>query len=809
MRRSFTALSLIALAAALAQPAAAQTQVDTAAPDDPTTQTSAADDVPPGDIIVTAQRREERLQDVPVAVSVISGDAIAAQGGINLENAQYLVPSLNFRKSGTSINQSLYIRGVGTTTFSIAGEPSISTVVDGVVFSRAGEAFSDLVDIERIEVLRGPQGTLFGKNASAGVVNIVTRRPERDFGGSFEGGVFFGEGEEYRGRGTLNVPLGENVRTRFTGFYSDYQGNIFNETVGRRVNGYKRYGVRGVLEFDVSDAVTATLIGDWRKAEDDCCGEVIGGPPLLATGAVNTANLATISTLLPPLRGDRTRRLRQNLVTATIEKSFGVSLQVDAQIEDGPTLTSITAYRNYDNREIRDGDFLDRAYVGFVQLHDDGPQFGDTISQEFRLTSPGNEVLDYVVGLYYSRADSERTFTRNDIVCNTPALNPPNPTLPCGSPGAPPSIFPSGTANFGSVFTNVAAFGQATYDITEDLHLTAGLRYTVDDLGVFHIRRTTLAGPGINPNFDAGVFNNGATTTNAAGQTVFVAGPSNGIPYRASTDATNLSGRASLSYDFSDDVTAYATYARGYKGPAFNTFFNLTTPGAFPIEEETADSYEAGLKTSLMNGRLVVNLAGYYAKYKNYQANNPDFVAGVRTTRFTNAGTISTKGAELDLLWRPTSNISISGGAAYTDAQVDRFRVPPGGNAADTIAPGTPLAYAPKFKGSLNGEWRVETGSGFDILLGAQGSYQTKQLSLFVANPIIRRAATIPSYGLLDASIALVDANDRYKLTFVAKNLLDESFAAAITDGGPGGSYRYLIPREADRYYGVTARVNF
>ncbi|WP_372919317.1 TonB-dependent receptor plug domain-containing protein [Sandarakinorhabdus sp.] len=140
------------------------------------------------EIVVTAQKRSEKLQDIPLAVSVVSGEALARQGSLNLENAQYLVPSLNFRKSGTSINQSLYIRGVGTATFSLAGEPSISTVLDGVVLARAGEAFSDLVDIERIEVLRGPQGTLFGKNASAGVVNIVSKRPGDVLGGYAEGG---------------------------------------------------------------------------------------------------------------------------------------------------------------------------------------------------------------------------------------------------------------------------------------------------------------------------------------------------------------------------------------------------------------------------------------------------------------------------------------------------------------------------------------------------------------------------------------------------------------------------------------------
>ena len=162
-----------------------------------------ADADAPGDIVVTAQKREQRLQDVPVAVTVVSGDQIRALGGVNLENAQYLVPTLNFRKSGTSLNQSLFLRGVGTINFSIAAEPSVAVVLDGVVLSRAGEGFGDLYDVARIEALPGPQGTLFGKNASAGVVSIVSTMPTRDAGGYVEGSYF--SHNEYRVRGTVNL----------------------------------------------------------------------------------------------------------------------------------------------------------------------------------------------------------------------------------------------------------------------------------------------------------------------------------------------------------------------------------------------------------------------------------------------------------------------------------------------------------------------------------------------------------------------------------------------------------------------------
>ncbi len=771
------------------------------------TAPEAASETAPAEIIVTAQKRSERLQDVPVAVSVISGNAIAAQGGVNLENAQYLVPALNFRKSGVAINQSLFLRGVGTSTFSIAGEPSVSTVVDGVVYSRAGEAFSDLVDIERIEVLRGPQGTLFGKNASAGVVNVVSKQPTDRFEGMAEASYY--TKDEYRARGAINLPLSDVLATRITGFYSKWDGNTYNETAGTKVNGYKRYGVRGQLQAKFSPDFTATLTADWRKSNDDCCAEIIGGPPLNADGTVNTTALALVQQAVPALRGDETRRVRQNLVNRAIQKSYGASLNLEGTVA-GQTVTSITAYRKYDEREIRDGDFVGQATNTYNQLHDDGPQVGNTFTQELRLTSPGKQFIDYVAGVFYSRARTVRTFTRNDIVC---AGGTAPPLTACGSALAAPSTFPAGTARFGSVFKNLAFFGQATVNISDQFRVIGGLRYTNDELSVFHSRQTTLAGPGIQPNFDQGVYNEylrlvalGIAPTTAQTQAVAL---SNGVPFRTKTNNDNLSGKAGVQYDISRNSMAYATYARGYKGPAYNIFYNLTATGTNIIDPESADSYEVGLKNTLFGGQLVVNLAGFYAKYKNFQANNPDTVAGVLVTRFTNAGSISTRGVELDVLWRPVRDLNISGGAAYTDAKVDQFKVPVGGTTTGVIASGTTLGYAPKFKGSLGADYRWRTGGAVDFTFGLQSSYQSKQLSQFDANPVIRNATTIKAYGLVDLQASIVSADDRFRLTAQVKNVFDTSFAASITSGGPSGSYRYIIPREADRYFGLTGHVNF
>ncbi|WP_231565137.1 TonB-dependent receptor [Sphingomonas sp. Ant H11] len=261
-----------------------------------------------------------------------------------------------------------------------------------------------------------------------------------------------------------------------------------------------------------------------------------------------------------------------------------------------------------------------------------------------------------------------------------------------------------------------------------------------------------------------------------------------------------------MQYDISHGSTAYATYARGYKGPAFNVFYNLTATGTNVIAPETSDSYEIGLKNTLLGGKLTLNLAAFYAKYKNFQANNPDLVAGVVVTRFTNAGDVSTRGVELDATLRPVRDLSITGGAAYTDAHVDKFNAPAG---SATIPAGTPLGFAPKWKGNVSVDYRLRTGGFADVLLGAQGSYQSSELGLFAADAVQRQLGTIGAYSLVNLGAGLVSKNDRYKLTFQVRNLFDKSFAAAIANGGPGQAYRYQIPRDADRYFGVTGRVNF
>lgn len=226
------------------------------------------------EIVVTAQKVEENVQDVPIAITAVSGDTLAASGTTSLENLSQLVPSVTFRKGTTNANSAVVLRGVGTISFSIAAEPSVSTVVDGVVLSRSGQAFADLVEIERLEVLRGPQGTLFGKNASAGLINVVSKGGTDTLEGEFTAEYY--EGNEVRTRATISGPIAQDLTFRTNAFYGKYQGNITNVvpfgTRDEKINGYEHIGFRGLLDFDNGPA-RIKLIADYYEADDDCCGK--------------------------------------------------------------------------------------------------------------------------------------------------------------------------------------------------------------------------------------------------------------------------------------------------------------------------------------------------------------------------------------------------------------------------------------------------------------------------------------------------------------------------------------------------------
>lgn len=768
MTKAFYLTGAALLALGFAAPAQAQDAPPASGP-------AAAPAADNGDIIVTAQKREENLQRVPAAISVVTGAQFEARGGVNIQSLQQLVPSLNFKDSATTIDSSLFLRGVGTINFAIAAEPSVGFVVDGVTYARSGEAFGDLYDVDRIEVLRGPQGTLFGKNSSAGVINIVTRKPGHELAGYVEGTAT--TDSEYKIKGAIDIPLGNGISSRFTGSYDNWDGNVRNLTLGKTVNGYERYGIRGMIVANATDKLTLTLIGDWRHTHADCCAEVIGTAPSGAlAGALSGVTLA----------GSATREIRQNTLTETRETSWGGSLQADLDVGAPGTITSITAYRKYKNFGIRDGDFIDTVYAvsGGNQLNDYGPEPATTFTQEVRLASPGNQTFEYVLGGFYYRAKQQRTFQRDDIVCSATTLPAVSPGLAPCAVGSSTLTFPSAVGTFGSTMENYAFYGNLTFHVNDWLRLIGGARYTHDDVTAFNVRSaaTNGGGPGL-----AGT----------------------GAKFNLATSHSDFAGKLGVQADIARNLMAYATFSQGYKGPAFNVFFNQNSGQLDPIAPETANAYDVGAKFKTNDGSFTLNTALFYAKYDNFQANSFVNLNGSVITQLTNAGTVSTKGVEIETVIRPVRNFTINAGIAYTDAQIDNFNLPPGSPAGSSTRRGEQLPLAPTWKGNISATWKIETGSFANIELGGDISLTSDQVSSLESNPVTRQAITIDGYALVNANIALVDPNGVWRVNFFGRNLTDTSYATLITSGGPGGSYRYLLPRDVDRYFGAQLRFNF
>ena len=797
------------------------------------------------EIIVTAQKTEQSLQDIPISVSVLDEDAINnAFASNNLESLTTLVPSVSFRKGSTNANSAITIRGIGTISFSDAAEPSVATVVDGVVLGRSGQAFGDLYDIERLEVLRGPQGTLFGKNASAGVVNIITKGPNtEETEGSVSVSAF--EDSEFKVRGRISGPINDKLAASLTVSKSDFAGFIRNEFNGENVNGYDRWGARAQFLWRPTDNINAKLTIEHSESDDDCCADI----PALA------ANNGRFADSLAPPGGDGivddgngrpvadiqldTRTIDQDFETRTENDFNAISLNVDFEAFNGHTITSVTSYREWENTEFREGDFTSTGGLADTPvfdvpflLHDVGTRDNQQFSQEVRIQSPVESNVNYQFGAYYFDLQIDSDFTRDASCQNNGGQNQAildaNPGLTCNA-----NDIVSAT-NFAKVdFDNYAVFGNIDFDIVEGLNLFLGARYTEDDVTFTNTRVNNdpfgRQGVGVRPDLPNGQFdfNSGGfaipNTDVPTGEVI------NGVPvlvdvpaFTGNTDDTDFSIRAgfnadlgSLFGDGSDIGNFYFVYAQGYKGPAFNVFFNQGTNDTVPIGAETSDHFEIGYKLSRPNWQL--NVAVYNTDIEGFQANAFDNSTGVTITRLTNAGDVQTQGIELDGVWAVSEYLTLTASVAYNDAEIEAFNSPidpttgvaefPGG-----IFGGQDLLFSPDFNYTLGANFQYPVSASTDFFLNTTFSRVDDQESFLpggdpdpTVNPFpLPAEGLLPSYNLWDLSLGL-NFNEKYKVTLIAKNLLDESFVTTNS----GDQFRFQIPREADRYFGVNFNANF
>lgn len=745
-------------------------------------------------VTVTSQKREENIQDVPLSVSAVSGDDLSSQQISAVIDLSQISPSVTYTQSTNPLNSSVRIRGIGTDVFSSAVEPSVSFVVDGVVMSRQGQAFADLIDIERVEILRGPQSTLFGKNASAGVISIITRDASDEFEGTAE--VLYAELEEYQVRGTVSGPLGDRVGARLTGYYKDVEGHIGNFFDDRRLNGSQSMGLRGKLNIEASDTLDLTLIADYRESEDECCAWQYRSleDPFLANA------------ILPVVPSEENRRANIDSDTINETEQWGLSAQADWSLENH-SLTSITAYRewDFDNTIDIDGtpsqgdsNALTGGLLGFDV--NDGTTSLSQISQEVRLASELAGPFNYVVGGFYSNLDLDRRFERRLCLINLntencPALIPVAPGV--AIPGAQSGFFDGTVDN-----TNYAVFGQVDWDFAEQWTLIAGLRALQDETDF------TFARP-FEPLVEGDAVQTVATPDGSPD------GPTNPARFGEGTvDDSALTWKFALQYAVNENVNIYGSYTRGYKGPTVDVAYESDPD---PIDPETSDAFEIGLKSVLADGRIVFNAAIFDVEYDDYQAQT--FSADEDTFNLENAGTVSTTGFEADLTALVTDAFTVGLGAAYTDAKIDEF---PDGQCFNPVANdpdcrdngtkdlgGGELTNSPDWKFNANGRYDLELDNlPFDMFFTGAYRWQDEVQFSITQNP-----NTIQdSYGIFDASIGFTDKDDRYTATFFVKNLFDENYAAFILqDPVRTGSVNiaHYLPKNSERYIGVTLRADF
>ena len=712
-----------------------------------------------GDIVVTATRRPERLSKVPVAVSVVSGDRLRDTNLNTLRDVTSIVPSLNFRNAASAKDQAFFIRGLGTVSTSTAVEPSVSTVIDGVVLARQGQAVLDLIDIDRIEVLRGPQGTLFGKNASAGVINIVSRNPSTELTGYLDG--FYGtRGDEKRIRGSISGPiLADKLGFLVNLLYGDYDGNVRNVYTNRDINGYNRKGAKAKLRFTPSENVDLLLSADYVHSKETTPTGVVTRTYRVAypTNVITQFPLFAAD-LLPVVASQNNTLVNSDFESRAIDRNGGLSLE--GNIGAGThTITSITAYRWYDNTQFQDQDRASQVVTGVPQSHDIGHLRSHQFSQELRLTSPATGVLTYVAGLYYFKWADDEDYRRDTLMVS----------------GAT-KVANFGVANWHIGNENYSAFGELTLHFTPQFRALAGARVVHDDL-----------------NYD---FTRVSSSPNVAVPSIQVNFASNG-----DTKRTGYADRLGLEHDLARFGMAYFTYSRGYKGPAYNVPFSMLPQDTQALNPETNNTFEIGLKAHTLDGRAALNVAAFHSKFNNYQVNFVDLYNGSQVTRLINAGAVSTRGIEGDFSARPINGLSLTAAAAYIKARVDHFTCPVGAAVSCNID-GGPLPFSPKWKANGRAAYTITLGSALGLELSTDYDWRSKvQFSINQTPDTIQDA-----YGIWNAGIALTGFRG-FRLSAIVKNIANRHYATTLTTFGTG-VVRY-VPRDDSRYFGFGVRKEF
>ena len=794
--RPFLLAGASLLALATAYPARAQD--DPAAAEAPAA--SAAVDLPFGggndtEIIVSARRRDERAQDVPIALTAVSGETLERTGAINLTQIAQLTPSLVIRNNNAR-NTFANIRGLGSNAAQNDGlEVGVGFYVDDVYYGRIGSSQFDLIDLERVEVLRGPQGTLFGKNTTAGAINITTRAPSFDFG--FTGEVSLGEDGYRQARASVTGPIVDDlIAFRVTGSYTERDGTLFNLYDGREINDYQNVNVRGQLLLTPAPNFEIRLIGDYSKQDSySRISSLVGVFTEYANGApLNNNHLQRAARGGYTYRFDITdpfaRIVDVNGPVQADMEGYGVSAKIDWDL--GPVaLTSITAWRGWD--WLPDNDVDDTPLAVMLRSGTDNHQ--RQFSQELRLASTGERTVDWVVGLYY--------FWQN---VNGLGHYQPGPDYAVwNNPNADRDLANYAYDGFLSLSIieprtrSYAAFGQATWNVTDALSITGGLRFTYEDkTGLFD--QYTAAGN------DLSVL---SPEDRAAAQAMRDAIYPE-VRYTTGLEDSALTGQVTVAYEVADDVLTYATYSRGAKSGGLS--LGVLPAGVSPVvEPEKVDAWELGVKSQFWDRRVTLNAAAYWTEVDNYQAAISEQIGTTSSfVRYiSNIPGVRSRGVEVDLTVAPTRNVRLTASAAYNDAVYKDYTnaqaAPENRNVSQVQdLSGVQLANAPKFLYHVSADVSqpVTLLTPYDELYARFDFNHRSSNDTSSTNSIYTR---IPGYGLANARIG-VRFDDTFDVSVWVTNLFDKKYFTAL-----GASNQGLISGNLGdpQTFGATLRASF
>ena len=696
------------------------------------------------DIVVTARRTEESLQRTPLAVSAFSGESLERQGAQQVLDLQGAVPNLNIVQGrGSSNATNIYIRGIGQPDALQTFDPAVGVYVDDVYYSRIRGTQFDLLDLERVEVLRGPQGTLYGKNTIGGALKLVSRRPGQEW--RARASAAYGDYNLFDVQGAISGPISDSLAFGVSALRSTRDGYVTNPVTGAEYNDKGTTAARATLAWDPMANLRVDIIADYSVDDagltvGQATNSLIGSSGQTIVAVPNPAPNYNFETVVDPGLPNETRL-----------ESRGISANVALDLSDSLTLRSITAFRRLNTDDYIDFDATPREVTSALVAVDQ-----EQFSQELQLNYDSGPI-SAVAGLFYLNEDvSSHQEAYADDLLGALFLN-------------------SGflrTIDDSLETTSTAIYGNLTYQLTEQFRVSGGVRYTEEEKDYVRTTSTFFSAlPAFNATFPF-------------------------APPVANYDDTSI--MLSADYQLTPETMIYGRFAQGFKSGGYNGRANSAAE-ATEYAPETADTYELGIKTTVADGRVRLNGAIFQTNYQDFQARvsgldvDPITNLPVAVLSVINAGELEIQGAEIEAVARVTDALTLDAQIGYLDANYEEFRDARFTATGGSRAFQTP-AFSPEWSARYGAQYVFELEGGSDITVGGVARYRSR-MALAVDNTPVNSQVQLPgvfqeAYWLYDARVVWTDASDRYSIGLYGQNLSDEVYKTDAQEFSSVGGIR-------------------